>query len=274
MTIIVDTARLNIIGNTIPNQVRLLKSIWVEHNRVDVWETSDTKIIVNFFFTKCIHDVLYNLDRCASRLVDPNVHTDMFFHRGYQRIIARLRPPLDAFLKTLDIRGLYLCGWSLGVALAILYGFLTAQQPTRSFHVDVLVIGAPVSLGTEAFNMAVNTSVGLRIRNFVQPGDPTASALDSIPPNGSSYVRNEAITVYIDVFSLDTLFLHLATRITAGHDRYTGPINIISAFLLRHRLTHYLPAIRTQLSIPQGPVPQYYNDMCLPCALPRVFPLP
>jgi len=70
--------------------------------------------------------------------------TEIFVHRGFLRVLTILRRRLDAFLETVLIRRLYVCGFSLGGALGTLYGYLRMKAGLGASGMNVLLLSSVV----------------------------------------------------------------------------------------------------------------------------------
>lgn len=220
---------------------RRLQFINVRNNCCEVWENGEGNIIVFFCTSDDSQDWLSNADSIPRLLVHPSVHTPMLVHAGFSKVLLALQPSLEMVLANIPIRRLSICGFSMGGALAILYGYLMTQQRHACYPVDVLSIAAPVCIGDDRFNRAVNATARLSIRNFVFPSDPITSLPENIV--GRPYARNEKIAVYLTEGNPKR---HLSSVL----ERYGGQLGrfVFNIWDL-HAVHVYIPAIRAHIAV-------------------------
>jgi hypothetical protein len=246
-----ETVILDIIGDRIPTNGILLHTISIDCNTVDVWDARDGRIVVHFYYTNDLSDVIYNADIRIGILKDPCIYTEMFVHRGFMHVLNILRPRLDAFLETVYVRDLYMCGFSLGGALATLYGFLRIIQCAADIRIDVLSFGTPVSIGDARFNTALNNSKGLTVRNLIFCEDPVTYLIERVA--GVPYERNEKIVVYLNpiapLFDNKRRLLQISPD---SNNRYIDLLAIIANLLVIHRRDLYITSIRKFVSCHQS----------------------
>ena len=192
-----DCFMLDVLEGTSPSldTWRKIQSIRVRNNCCEVWENGEGHIIVVFCTSDDSHDWLSNARFLPRLFVHPHVRTPMLVHTGFTTVLQALQPSLDLVLAKIPIRRLSICGFSMGGALAVLYGYLVTQQRHARYPVDVLSIAAPVCIGDDRFNRAVNATAGLSIRNIVFPRDPITTLIENVV--GRPYARNEKIVVYL-----------------------------------------------------------------------------
>ncbi len=113
-------------------------------------------------------------------------------HTGFQRDYNKLRPKILAALDEAQGRQLYLCGHSLGAALATICAYDLSKNYRGKFSsINPIVSGSP-RVGDEGFRRAFNGTVSKHIRVAIH-GDPVVNSPGKLGVHKYAHVGREIL---------------------------------------------------------------------------------
>jgi hypothetical protein len=170
-------------------RANLVRHLVVQNVDSYIWDIGHGHIFIYFLGSDSILDFGYNLDARHRRISDTD---EAEVHSGFLRALNAIRPQLDMIMATICVTRLSIGGFSLGGAIALIYGYVMSQH-MKNIPIEIFALATPIAIGNLYFNHALNNRKNVRVRIFVHKCDPVPFVFGLI----TTLIPNNEAVVYI-----------------------------------------------------------------------------
>jgi hypothetical protein len=209
---------------------KLIHHLVVNNVEAYIWDIGRGHIFIYFLGSNSILDYGYNVDARHRRISDTD---EAEVHNGFLRALNAIRPQLDLIMATICVTKLCIGGFSMGGAIALLYGYMMIQH-MKNIPIELFVIAAPIAIGNLYLNHALNNRKNVRVRIFVHRCDPIPFVFGLLP----TFVPNNEAVVYIQECNFVESYL---IPLTKGTNKIAQTLHTVLKY---HNTRVYAAAIR------------------------------